>query len=544
MNKKIFKTGRAGSPPTDTTNLAGGNAYSLEPRAALAQLAVTGCFGDTFYASAEAQLEEILRTAELVEPAFVAKCAAYARRRGHMKDAPAVLVAHLASRAKQDRAAASVLKAAFRAVVDNGKMLRNFVQAIRSGVTGRKSLGTRPKNLIEDWLANRTDEQIFRDSVGNDPSLADVIKMVHPKPKDAGRACLYAYLIGKPVKAPLPTAVTPYELFKAYKKIESRRDIEALPVPNVPFQLLDSLNLTGEEWGEVAANARWTMTRMNLNTFARHGVFKIPGMAKKVADRLRDPEEVARAKAFPYQLMVAYANASDDVPVEVKESLQDAMEHATKNVPTVDGNVTILVDVSGSMKNPITGARGAGTSKVRCVDVAALITSCLLRNNKTAEVIPFENAVVSLKLNPRDSVVTNAQKLAAVGGGGTNMGAGMAAVDPKKADLVVVVSDNESWMDFQATYRGTKSMQEWDRIKKRNSKARLACIDLSPNATTQAKERRDVLNVGGFSDAVFEILGEFAASRLNKDHFVGVVEAVDLDEEKSEKGLASEGSES
>jgi 60 kDa SS-A/Ro ribonucleoprotein len=35
-----------------------------------------------------------------------------------------------------------------------------------------------------------------------------------------------------------------------------------------------------------------------------------------------------------------------------------------------------------------------------------------------------------------------------------------------------------------------------------------------------------VLNIGGFSDQVFEIIAEFAAGRLNAEHWVGVIEEV------------------
>ena len=41
------------------------------------------------------------------------------------------------------------------------------------------------------------------------------------------------------------------------------------------------------------------------------------------------------------------------------------------------------------------------------------------------------------------------------------------------------------------------------RLQARNPRARLVCIDLQPYATTQAAERDDILNVGGFSDQVF-----------------------------------------
>ena len=53
-------------------------------------------------------------------------------------------------------------------------------------------------------------------------------------------------------------------------------------------------------------------------------------------------------------------------------------------------------------------------------------------------------------------------------------------------------------------------------------------IDLQPYATTQALEREDILNVGGFSDAVFDVISEFAAGRLSSSHWVGQIESVAL----------------
>jgi len=37
-----------------------------------------------------------------------------------------------------------------------------------------------------------------------------------------------------------------------------------------------------------------------------------------------------------------------------------------------------------------------------------------------------------------------------------------------------------------------------------------------------------VLNIGGFSDRIFEVVSEFAAGRLGADHWVGVIESVEL----------------
>jgi 60 kDa SS-A/Ro ribonucleoprotein len=135
--------------------------------------------------------------------------------------------------------------------------------------------------------------------------------------------------------------------------------------------------------------------------------------------------------------------------VLVTNALQDAMEIATKNVPEFPGKVYVFPDVSGSMHSPVTGYRRGSTSAVRCVDVAALVAATVLRKNTQAEVIPFESNVVKVRLNPRDSVMTNAEKLAKLPFGGTNCSAPLAFLNKQnaKGDLVIYVSDNESWVD-------------------------------------------------------------------------------------------------
>jgi 60 kDa SS-A/Ro ribonucleoprotein len=227
--------------------------------------------------------------------------------------------------------------------------------------------------------------------------------------------------------------------------------------------------------------------------------------------------------------MAAYTATGTEVPQMVKEALQDAMELALANVPVFEGRVVVCPDVSGSMSSPVTGHRGSATTAVRCIDVAALVAAAVLRRNADARVLPFETKVVSLQLNPRDSVMTNAARLAAVGGGGTSCSAPLALLNREKAqaDLVVLVSDNESWAD-PARGRGTATMQEWAAFKERNPKARMVCIDIQPYATTQAQERDDVLNIGGFSDEVFKLLAVYAAGGLGADHWVGVIEETSI----------------
>ena len=522
-NKSMFASVRGKLlPRASVLNAAGGKAFDLSPRQKLAQLAVTGCLNGTFYASAQDQLSEVLELTKTLEPEFIAKTAIYARKSGFMKDMPALLLACLTVPNGKGEMRSDLVAPVFHEVIDNGKMLRNFVQIMRSGVVGRKSLGTAPKRLVQNWLLKASDRDLIKACVGNDPSLADVIKMVHPKPLTKDREALFAYLIGREHDfSKLPQSIKDFEVFK-----ERGGKI----VPDVPFQMLTALKLNSDHWTQISERGGWHMVRMNLNTFARHGVFKRRKAVKAIAKRLSDVDAIRRAKVFPYQIMAAYmASQKSDLPSEIVEALKEALEISLENVPSFGGNVVVCPDVSGSMSWSVSGYRKGATSAVRCIDVAGLMASVVLRNSETAKVLPFEVCVTDVKLSAKDDVLTNAAKLSAIGGGGTNCSAPLVHLNCRRAkvDLLIIVSDNESWAGRQGG-RSTALMREWERLKARNPKAQMICIDIVPNTTTQAVSRNDILNIGGFSDRVFDVIGRFANGNNGSDYFVAEIDKTEI----------------
>ena len=515
-NTTLFQSLKTRLTAADTRNEAGGIAYTLTPKQQLAQLAATGCLNSTYYADAQDQLEQVLELAKNLDAEFIAKTAVYARQKGFMKDMPALLLAVLAQKD------VNMLALVFDQVADNGKMLRNFAQIIRSGAVGRKSFGNRPKKLMQTWLLTATEKQLLNAAVGNSPSLADVVKMVHPKPREAWRAAWFAWLIGKPYdREALPPITRAFEDYK-----QSRQGT----LPDVPFQMLTALELNSGDWAQIARNGSWQQVRQNLNTFLRHEVFAKSKNIKMVAEKLRDETAIARARVLPYQLLTAYQATSNQMPSEIREALQDAMETAVQNVPAIRGKVVVCPDVSGSMHSPATGYRGSATSRTRCIDIAALVSAAMLRTNPKARVIPFERITVNVQLNPRDSVMTNAEKLANIGGGGTACSAPLAMLNREKADvdLVVIVSDNESWADRGQWGGKTSLMKEWDILKQRCPEAKLVCLDIQPYTTAQAQNRHDILNIGGFSDQVFTLIGSFAEQGMGADFWVEEIEKTEL----------------
>lgn len=515
-NPLLFRSLLRDVPLANASNQQGAAAFAFTPRHKLAQMVMTGCMKETFYASGQAQLNDVLATAKDLDDLFLAQLAIYGRERGMMKDMPALLTAILAARGS------ALLPVVFARVINNGRMLRNFVQILRSGVTGRRSLGTRPKKLVQRWLQNASEERLLQASVGNAPSLADIVKMVHPRPQAAWQEAFFAWLIGKPCdKTQLPE--------KTRALLAFREGDMGAALPDVPFLLLTNAPLSREQWAQLAQRMSWQTLRMNLNTLARHDVFENTTLAASVAQRLADRAQVRQSWVYPYQLLSAWSNLQSGVPQVIREALAQAMEYALENIPPFHGNVVVCPDVSGSMKSSITGYRKGATSKIRCVDVAGLIAAAVLRNHPQARVLPFECDVVDVQLDARQSVMHNAQKLAAVGGGGTNCSAPLRRLLNERArvDLVIMVSDNESWVD-KSRHGSTATMECWIELKKRNPQARLVCIDLLPYGTTQAAERSDILNVGGFSDEVFTVIDNFVNGRYGSAHWLEEIEAVTL----------------
>lgn len=184
-NKSLFASLRGAlTPKTDTLNSEKTPAYAMPRKHALAQYAATGCLGHTFYATADEQLERTLQLCEDLEPEFVAKVAIYSRKQAFMKDMPALLCAWLSTRD------ACLHELVFAQVIDDTRMLRNYVQILRSGVVGRKSLGSAPKRLVREWLASRDEEVLFRSSAGQSPSLSDIVKNGASEARGRTPACL------------------------------------------------------------------------------------------------------------------------------------------------------------------------------------------------------------------------------------------------------------------------------------------------------------------------------------------------------------------
>jgi len=149
-------------------------------------------------------------------------------------------------------------------------------------------------------------------------------------------------------------------------------------------------------------------------------------------------------------------------------------------------------------------------------------------------VIPFDTRAYDGGVDPADTILSLSERLAKFGGGGTDCSIPLREAHTKYSQRkfagCVLVSDNESWVGDGA--RGsTRVMTEWQKFLKNqkrlgNESSKLVCIDIQPYDTSQVPERNDILNVGGFSDAVFHVVSGFLSNDASR--FVDEIEAIEL----------------
>jgi len=518
----------------DARNNAGGLAYRLPPKHALAQLAATGSLSNTYHATADDQLAQVRALAEQVDDAYLAKLAVYAREKAYMKDMPAALLLLLSRRSP------ALFRQVFPRVIDNGRTLRTLFQMLRGGTFDRKSLSYALQRAFQDWLNTVSVGTLLSASIGNDPSLRDVLRLARPTPTTNERRALFGWLTGRTEAkwAPATTADLPAEVrdLVAYRTATTEDEqVAILGRARFRWDLLADAARGPKVWKALARQMGAQALRMNLNTLLRHRVFDDAEMVAYVAGRFADPGEIARSRQFPYQYLAAYLNADAAVPAPVRDALNQAAELACGNVPALPGPVLVGLDVSASMRTKVTGTRGKGQpTKMRCVDVAAVFAAAVLRRNPGSAVVPFDSGPHAFAGGAAVAILDLARTLARFGGGGTDcsipLREGHTTYRDRPFAGAVIVSDNESWIGT-GRHGSTGVMTEWQAFVANQARLgtalpKLVCIDVQPSATAQAEDRADVLNVGGFSDAVFDVVAAFLAG--GADRFVAEVESVPL----------------
>jgi 60 kDa SS-A/Ro ribonucleoprotein len=373
---------------------------------------------------------------------------------------------------------------------------------VRSGLYGRRCLATVGKRAIADAIHRISPDNLYWQAISGTSSVSfsDVLHLAHVKPRSPEYDAVFAYLMGLPFDInAIPAQARAFEQFKA------ATDRASLAVPVVDFRRLDNLGLTADQWGQAALNMSWNQLRLNLNNLASKKAFE-SSYLNAIADKLASPPAEVRTLPFNVYTSLIATQLNPEIPQIVKAAASMALDRVASDTMTLQGHTVIMVDVSGSMGCKV--AKGS----MSCGTAAIYFAASLVKSNPTADVTAFtyDHDIYRASLNPLDTVENIIDSMQFNGGGTATALCVQKALDlvGRPVDQLIVLSDNESWLDGWSARKITRLQDALEEAKKANPDFKFVGWDLQPTTSSQ-QDLPWALKVTGFSDSVFDVIEQF-----------------------------------
>lgn len=475
-------------------NYEGAEAYAMTPELELYSAVVTASLGDTTYEKQDERVERIARLVRKVSPEFVARLAVYTRTEMHLRSIPLLLLVELAKVHNGDDLVARAVEKTVLRADEIMELLMCYPWRNPSG-DARKKLGKLSRQ-IQNGLQrafNRFDEYQFAkyDRGGLEVKLRDALFLVHPKPKDEQQQALFDKIVNRQLEVPYTWETELSALGQQTFDSEQKRQ-----------------DAVREKWEELINSGKlgYMALMRNLRNMLQADVSLLD--MQKVAARLSDAGQVAKAKQLPFRYLSAYREI-ERVNSAHTAALMSALEMAVKssaaNIEGFDENTRVLLasDVSGSMWSAV-----SPRSSIRHYDIGILL-SMLLRNRckqVVAGIFGDEWKVVNM---PNDNILMATRQLERLGntvGFSTN---GYKVIDwlirrDMVMDKVMMFTDMQMW---DSTGRHQAIKDSWLRYKKMAPNARLYLFDLVGYGQLPMRlVEPDVYLIAGWSDRVFDVL--------------------------------------
>ena len=213
-----------------------------------------------------------------------------------------------------------------------------------------------------------------------------------------------------------------------------------------------ALSLAGDRvdkavlWESLIPSMGYMALIRNLRNFDEAGVSD--EVAEQVADRIKDPGEVARSRQLPFRFLSAYRAASS---LRWAWPLEQALNHALSNVPSLPGRTLVLVDRSPSMW----WHKLSGHSSMDWAQAAAVFGAALAVRAEHADLVEFGMEHNPVSFNRRESVLKIVDRFTRHNG--TDIPTAVAAHLRPHHDRIVIITDEQTrpgWLPSNAHGHG------------------------------------------------------------------------------------------
>jgi 60 kDa SS-A/Ro ribonucleoprotein len=475
--KHLAGSSQADVLPGMVKNTAGGAAYPVDDWKRLERFLVLGSEGGSYYATARTLTRE--NAAGTIacldaDPARAVDLIVQISDSGRApKNEPALFALALAAASEKEETRALALKALPK-VARTGTHLFQFADA----VNGLRGWGRGLRRAVADWYLEKPVDRLALQAVKYKQregwSHRDLLRLAHPAAEetDAQRRALFDWMCGRDVSPDaLPALVRAHD---DAQKAETAEEIArlvreaSLPREAVPPEWQNDKAV----WDALLADMPMGAMIRTLNRMTSAGLLKPMGEASAfVAERLKDPKALAKARVHPLALLIAHATyaggrglrgkLSWDPVREIVDALDEAFYLAFETVEPSNKRILLALDVSGSMDGgqiagaPITPREGAAAMALVTVATEPKThTVTFSAKGKQAWASPFgsrwagyTDGLAPFALSPKQRLDDVVKAMRGLPFGGTDCALPMLYALERKleVDAFVIYTDSETW---------------------------------------------------------------------------------------------------
>lgn len=472
------------SHPDATTNHEGGIAYCVSPKMELyLRAAATLCGEPKFYDPSGAEergaLQDLVAKVVQEDPEFVLRLATYCRNDLYLRSVSQVLLVEAAAHPE----ARGFVRQYTPGIVRRADELAEVVALYqkRNGHIGDSApkgmLAASLKKGLADTLPNFNEYQLAKYDRANAVKLRDVLRLVHPKPKNAAQAALW-------------------------KRVLDR----TLATPDTWEVALSTKGASRETWEAILPKMGIMAVLRNLRNLLDHDVDITP-----VVRMLEDARVILNSKQFPYRFYAAYLAIGGHTNPHVgmlRDALETAMDLSIGNVPHLPGLTLIATDLSASMDDAMSEHSKMSRAMVGCVLSAMAHKFC-----DTAIVGGFGDRFDTYTVSRANGTLNNAERLRGLEvGHSTNTWTVieyMLANTRYRVDRLILFSDCQSYNDGG---RSDDTVPEKVALYRQrvNPRLKVYSVDLAGYGTAQfPQDDRGTVLLSGWSDKVLSFLASY-----------------------------------
>jgi hypothetical protein len=405
----------------------GAPGWSRDARSELYLLAVANMGSEkTFYESAadrDSRFAQLVRQVAVEDLPWLAGMLPWLRETANMRTAPLIAAAEAvkaltaAGKPGSRQLVASVIQRAD----EPGEILAYWHS--RYGRALPKPL---KRGIADALLRAYTEYALLKYDTGSHGyRFADVIELVHPagehpEVKGTWRGDLFEHAIDRRHgrDSEIPARLIMIRANAALRRLAAENpslllDGDGLKAAGMTWE--DVLSLAGsglpkrDLWTALAPSMGYMALLRNLRNMDDAGV--PDDVAQGVAERLSDPEQVAKSRQFPFRFLAAFKAAPS---LRWGYPLEKALNLSLANVPALRGRSLILVDRSGSMFDTVSERSGLNRA-----DTAAIFGAALAVRSEHADLVEFGTSSQPVQFRNADSVLRVVERFGAMGGTNT-----------------------------------------------------------------------------------------------------------------------------